>query len=72
MRAVGQACLSLQINFVWSGPSRLEREAILPIPEEIAGHMHDVSTAGKLVEWIELARSGVIAVGMMLLSVLCT
>jgi succinate dehydrogenase / fumarate reductase flavoprotein subunit len=41
---------SLQVNFVWSGPGRLEREAIPPIPDEIAALMRDVSVAGKLVE----------------------
>jgi succinate dehydrogenase / fumarate reductase, flavoprotein subunit len=41
---------SLQVNLVWSGPGRLEREAITPIPNEIAALMRDVSTAGKLVE----------------------
>ncbi len=41
---------SLQVNFVWSGPGRLEREVIPPIPDEIAALMRDVSTAGKLVE----------------------
>ncbi|ACL42529.1 Succinate dehydrogenase (plasmid) [Pseudarthrobacter chlorophenolicus A6] len=40
---------SLQVNFVWS-PGRLDREAIPPIPDEIAELMQDVSTAGKLVE----------------------
>ena len=41
---------SLQINFVWSGPGRLDREAIPSIPKEIAGLMREVSAAGKLVE----------------------
>jgi succinate dehydrogenase / fumarate reductase flavoprotein subunit len=41
---------SLQVNFVWSGTGRLEREAIPPIPDEIAALMRDVSVAGKLVE----------------------
>jgi succinate dehydrogenase / fumarate reductase flavoprotein subunit len=41
---------SLQVNLVWSGPGRIEREAIPPIPDEIAALMHDVSAAGKLVE----------------------
>jgi succinate dehydrogenase / fumarate reductase, flavoprotein subunit len=41
---------SLQVNLVWSGPGRIEREAIPPIPAEIAALMRDVSTAGKLVE----------------------
>lgn len=40
---------SLQVNLVWS-PGRLEREAIPPIPDEIAELMQEVSTAGKLVE----------------------
>ena len=42
--------VSLQVNLVWSGPGRIEREAIPPIPDEIAALMRDVSTAGKLVE----------------------
>lgn len=41
---------SLQGNFVWSGPGRLALETIPPIPDEIAALMHDVSSAGKLVE----------------------
>jgi len=38
------------VNLVWSGPGRLAREPIPPIPDEIAALMHDVSSAGKLVE----------------------
>ena len=41
---------TLQVNFVWSGRGRLEREAIAPIPDEVAFLMHGVSTEGKLVE----------------------
>ena len=41
---------SLQVNLVWSGPGRIEREPIPPIPDEIAALMREVSTAGKLVE----------------------
>lgn len=41
---------SLQVNFVWSGPGRLQREAIPPIPDEIGALMRNVSIAGKLVE----------------------
>jgi succinate dehydrogenase / fumarate reductase flavoprotein subunit len=41
---------SLTVNLVWSGLGRLAREAIAPIPGEIAALMHDVSSAGKLVE----------------------
>lgn len=42
---------SLQVNLVWSGPGKLEREEIPPIPEELTSLMrHDVSTIGKLVE----------------------
>jgi succinate dehydrogenase / fumarate reductase flavoprotein subunit len=41
---------SLQVNLVWSGPGRIEREAIPPIPDEIAALMRDVPTAGKLLE----------------------
>ena len=41
---------SLQVNLVWSGPGRIEREAIPPIPDEIASLMREVSSDGKLVE----------------------
>jgi succinate dehydrogenase / fumarate reductase flavoprotein subunit len=41
---------ALQVNFVWSGPGRLEREEIPPVPDEIAALMRDVSSSGKLVE----------------------
>ncbi|MDQ2667812.1 MAG: FAD-dependent oxidoreductase [Gemmatimonadota bacterium] len=41
---------SLQVNLVWTGPGRIEREAIPPIPHEIAALMRHVSSAGKLVE----------------------
>ncbi len=41
---------SLQVNLVWSGPGKVEREAIAPIPEEVAERMREVSAAGKLVE----------------------
>lgn len=41
---------SLQVNLVWSGPGRIEREEIPPIPGEIAALMRDVATEGKLVE----------------------
>jgi len=41
---------SFQVNLVWSGPGRIEREAIPPIPDDIAALMHDVSSEGKLVE----------------------
>jgi len=41
---------SLQVNLVWSGPGRVDREAIPPIPDEIAALMREVATAGKLVE----------------------
>jgi succinate dehydrogenase / fumarate reductase flavoprotein subunit len=39
----------LQVNLVWS-PGRVEREEIPAVPAEIARLMHEVSTAGKLVE----------------------
>src|SRR5574341_168668 len=39
---------SLGVNLVWSGPGRLAREPIPPIPDEVAALMHDVSSAGKL------------------------
>jgi succinate dehydrogenase / fumarate reductase flavoprotein subunit len=41
---------SFQVNLVWSGPGSIEREAIPPIPGEIAALMRDVATEGKLVE----------------------
>lgn len=41
---------ALRVNFVWSGPGRLEREAIAPIPDDISRLMHGVSSDGKLVE----------------------
>jgi succinate dehydrogenase / fumarate reductase flavoprotein subunit len=41
---------SLQVNLVWSGPGRLEREPIPAVPDEIAELMVQVSTIGKLVE----------------------
>ena len=41
---------SLQVNLVWSGPGRLTRETVPPIPDEITALMRDVSVAGKLVE----------------------
>jgi succinate dehydrogenase / fumarate reductase flavoprotein subunit len=41
---------TLRVNFVWSGPGRLEREAIAPIPDDVALLVHGVSTDGKLVE----------------------
>jgi succinate dehydrogenase / fumarate reductase flavoprotein subunit len=41
---------SLQVNLVWSGPGCVEREAISPVPDDIAGLMRQVSTAGKYVE----------------------
>lgn len=41
---------ALQVNLLWSGPGLVEREAIPPIPDDIAALMREVSTAGKLVE----------------------
>jgi succinate dehydrogenase / fumarate reductase flavoprotein subunit len=41
---------TLQVNLVWSGPGRISREAIPPVPEEIAALIRDVSTVDKLVE----------------------
>jgi succinate dehydrogenase / fumarate reductase flavoprotein subunit len=40
----------LQVNLVWSLDDSVMREAIAPIPEEIAALMRDVSVVGKLVE----------------------
>ncbi|WP_326565271.1 FAD-dependent oxidoreductase [Amycolatopsis rhabdoformis] len=41
---------SMRVNFVWSGPGRLEREELPPVPAEIAVLMREVSSEGKLVE----------------------
>ncbi|WP_244210925.1 L-aspartate oxidase [Amycolatopsis kentuckyensis] len=41
---------SLRVNLVWSGPGRVAREELSPIPGEIASLMREVSSAGKLVE----------------------
>ncbi|MBN9141595.1 MAG: FAD-binding protein [Micrococcales bacterium] len=41
---------ALQVNLVWSADGTVEREAIAPIPEEIAERMREVTVAGKLVE----------------------
>jgi len=41
---------SLQVNLVWSGPGRIEREDIPPIPADIAALMEEVAVAGKLLE----------------------
>jgi succinate dehydrogenase / fumarate reductase, flavoprotein subunit len=38
------------VNLVWSADDTVTREAISPVPEEIASLMRDVSDAGKLVE----------------------
>jgi succinate dehydrogenase / fumarate reductase flavoprotein subunit len=40
----------LNVNLVWSGPGRIEREAIPGIPVDIAARMREVSSLGKLVE----------------------
>jgi succinate dehydrogenase flavoprotein subunit len=40
----------LGVNLVWSGPGRIEREAIRAIPQEISQRMREVSSHGKLVE----------------------
>ncbi|NYJ18644.1 L-aspartate oxidase [Glaciibacter psychrotolerans] len=41
---------SLQVNLVWSPSSGVTREAIPPVPDEIAALITEVSTVGKLVE----------------------
>ena len=41
---------SLQVNFVWAGPGRVERETIPQVPDEIAALMRDITTADKLLE----------------------
>jgi succinate dehydrogenase / fumarate reductase flavoprotein subunit len=40
----------LQVNLVWSLDDTVTREAIAPIPEEIAALIREVSVVGKLVE----------------------
>lgn len=40
----------LQVNLVWSPETGVRREAVPPIPTDIAALMHDVSADGKLVE----------------------
>ena len=39
-----------QVNLVWAGPGRVDREEIPAVPDEITSLMRDVDTAGKLVE----------------------
>jgi succinate dehydrogenase / fumarate reductase, flavoprotein subunit len=41
---------ALNVNLVWSGPGRIERETITGIPQDISARMREVSTHGKLVE----------------------
>lgn len=41
---------ALQVNLVWSGPGRVDREEIPAVPAEITALMRDVDTTGKLVE----------------------
>ncbi|MEV6901081.1 FAD-dependent oxidoreductase [Amycolatopsis sp. NPDC051372] len=41
---------SMRVNLVWSGPGRIEREELPPVPAEIAALMREVSSEGKLVE----------------------
>ena len=41
---------ALKVNLVWSGPGRIERQAIPDIPADIAARMREVSSHGKLVE----------------------
>ncbi|MDR6866218.1 succinate dehydrogenase / fumarate reductase flavoprotein subunit [Microbacterium resistens] len=41
---------ALQVNLVWSPGTGVVREAIPPVPEEIAALMREVDTTGKLVE----------------------
>ncbi|HET6634482.1 MAG TPA: FAD-binding protein [Streptomyces sp.] len=40
----------LQVNLLWSPSTGITREAVPPVPEEIAALMEDVSAEGKLVE----------------------
>ncbi|MGO1050149.1 L-aspartate oxidase [Crossiella sp. CA198] len=39
-----------RVNLVWSGPGKITREPIPPVPAEIAALMREVSSEGKLVE----------------------
>jgi succinate dehydrogenase / fumarate reductase flavoprotein subunit len=39
-----------QVNLVWAGPGRVDREEIPAVSDEIAALMRDVDTVGKLVE----------------------
>ena len=41
---------ALQVNLVWSLDDTIAKEAIAPVPEEIAALIREVSVAGKLVE----------------------
>jgi len=41
---------ALQVNMVWSADGTVEREAIPPVPDDIAALIEEVSVAGKLVE----------------------
>ena len=41
---------SMQVNLVWSGPGRIEREPVPAIPVEIADLMVEVSSVGKYAE----------------------
>jgi succinate dehydrogenase / fumarate reductase flavoprotein subunit len=41
---------ALNVNLVWSGPGRIEHEAVPRVPPGIAARMREVSTLGKLVE----------------------
>jgi succinate dehydrogenase flavoprotein subunit len=41
---------ALRVNLIWSGPGQVTREAVAPVPTEIAAFVREVSTAGKLVE----------------------
>jgi succinate dehydrogenase / fumarate reductase, flavoprotein subunit len=41
---------ALNVNLVWSGPGRIEHEAISVIPLNISARMREVSAHGKLVE----------------------
>lgn len=41
---------SLNVNLVWSGPGKVERQPIPGVPTDIAEKMREVSSHGKLVE----------------------
>lgn len=41
---------ALTVNLVWSGPGRIAREPIRPVPQDISSRVREVSSQGKLAE----------------------